>query len=134
MNLKSYISSDNTNKFEWTDDNSNLLLKIYDKRDNIVNKYQSEAKLFKINSSINIFVKSKIVIDHVFIYKTDYSYQNMTSIKINNKTLTNKKDYFYYSLSESIILNNDIYNQINITSDNTDSNNYYIIFIGYYDF
>ena len=110
------------------------MLKIYDKRDNIVNKYQSEPKLFKINSSINIFVKSKIIIDHVFIYKTDYSYQNMTSIKINNKTLTNKKDYFYYSLSESIILNNDIYNQINITSDNTDSNNYYIIFIGYYDF
>lgn len=134
IELKSYISNENTNKFEWIDNNNNLLLKIYDKRDNIINTYQSQAKIIKINSNFNLFVKSKIIIDHIFIYKTDYSYNDMSSIKINNKTLINKKNNYYYSLNEPITLNQNSYNQINITSNNVDNNDYYIILIGYYDF
>lgn len=134
VELKSYISKENTNKFEWIDNNHDLLLKIYDKRDNITNTYQSELRLIKVNSNFKLFVKSKIIINHVFIYKTDYSYNDMTSIKINNKSLINKKNNYYYNLSESITLNENSYNQINITSSNVDNNDYYIVLIGYYDF
>jgi len=134
VELKSYVSKENTNKFEWIDNNNDLLLKIYDKRDNITNTYQSEVTLIKVNSNFKLFVKSKIIINHVFIYKTDYSYNDMTSIKINNKSLINKKDNYYYSLSESITLNKNSYNQINITSTNVDNNDYYLVLIGYYDF
>ena len=134
VELKSYISKENTNKFEWIDNNQNLLLKVYDKRDNITNTYQSETKVVRINSSFDLFVKSKIIINHIFIYKTDYSYNDMTFIKINNKKLINKKNNYYYSLNEPITLNQNSYNQISITSNNVDNNDYYIILIGYYDF
>lgn len=137
INLVSYISQENTNKYEWTDENHNLSLKIYDKRDNISYNYQSRSLFIKpINNvvTVTLFLKSDVKLTHIYIYKkSDKSYIDLKNIKLNNIGVTNIKDNYYYKLNTLITLNNNTNNTINITAfPNNDE--YCILFIGYYDF
>lgn len=136
LKLVSYSNNWNTNQYNWSDNNNNLKLDIYDQRDNINYDYQSKPiNIFSNNTYHNIkfYNQSKTIIDSIYIYNNNNTYENLSNLKINNISLTHINDY-KYNLNQKLIFEKNSNISININNFNISNNHYKIHFLGYYDF
>lgn len=136
LKLLSYNNSWNTNQYNWNHDNDNLHLDIYDQRDNINLDYQSKPISIYSNNTyqnIKLYNQSKTVIDSIYIYNNNNTYENLSNLKINDISLTRIKDHKYL-LNNKLIFENNSHISININNINITNQHYKIHFLGYYDF
>ena len=136
LKLISHTSSSNTNEYNWKTNNDNLELNIRDDRDNIIYDFQSKPIIIHPNNTYyitKIYNQSKTIIDSIYIYNNNNTYENLSNIKINNIPLTYISDY-KYKLNNNLVLESNSNVSININNFNNTNNYYKVHFLGYYDF
>ena len=133
----------NSNKYEWSQENNNLMLKFYNKRDNTPIPFHSIEYTIKNtidDKKLHLYSKYNIKITHLYIYTknndifdsyTDFSI--LFKITLNNfeYTVTNKSE-FYYELTSPIILNKNTSNIFELSGISTYP--YNVILLGQYIF
>ena len=120
----------NSNKYEWSQENNNLMLKFYNKRDNTPIPFHSIEYTIKNtpeDKKIFFYSKYNIKLTHLYIYtKNNDIFESYTDFSSLFKITLNSIDYnvtsiseFYYELTSPIMLNkntNNIFELSGITT------------------
>lgn len=143
LKLVNQSNTFNNNKYTWSLNNNNLKLDFHNKNDNTIIPYQSLP--YETTETICIYSKYTITITHLYIYKITNKSNNDYSITTDNNNITkivcNSTDYEftsqeplqnnYYKLNTSIEFTKNNENILTIIGGASD---YYIIFLGKYNF
>lgn len=133
----------NSNKYEWTQENNNLMLKFYNKRDNTPIPFHSIEYTIKNtpeDKKIFFYSKYNIKLTHLYIYtKNNDIFDSYTDFSSLFKITLNSIDYnvtsiseFYYELTSPIILNKNTSNTLELSGITTYP--YNITLLGQYIF